>query len=163
MSSVQSDAAGNVHQNTSAHVHTGPEWIRLVQKLLYSPFYFILMQKFHQRTQLTHTDCVLNKKVEILRFSYGLSSVFTWKTHITVKMECKKNDKVELFAILVLTIFVLRCKLWPYKQFRKRNSIFWTFFQSFTKLHYRLSEQYGLILDQSAGWHSAWETKILVC
>ena len=57
---------------------------------------------------------------------------------------------MELFAILVLFFFVLRYKLWPYKQFSKRNSIFLTIFQSFTKLYFGLSKQYGLILDQSA-------------
>ena len=62
----------------------------------------------------------------------------------------RKNDKIELFAILALKFFVLRCKLWPYKQLSKRNSVFLTIFQSFTKLYFGLSEQYRRILDQSA-------------
>ena len=72
----------------------------------------------------------------------------------------RKNDKIELFALLVLRIFVLGCMLWPYKQFIKRNSIVLTIFQSFTRLYFGLSEQYGLILDQSGAIGSEWKCVI---
>ena len=84
-------------KNRHDTLHTGQEWFRFVQKLFTTPFWSILPQKLHWKTEFIHMDCILCRKVEFKKSSYDFSSIFNCKAHITVKIEKYRYDKTQFF------------------------------------------------------------------